>query len=242
MAGSGYKNFNTGDVLTAGDVDNYLMEQTVMVFADAAARTTALTSVLAEGMISYLKDTNSTEYYSGSAWVAIAGATGGMTSIASGSLSTGSGTLSLTSISGTYKNLQLVVRDWYPTTDGAGVVMTCNSVTSYDYASIFAVSDGGTIQSDTQIANANVGLHYNSVKNVDANNVFVLNLYDYANASSAKAFSSIIRYTNQSTSIGQVGITNGAINTASAITSISWGLSAGSGNFAQGTYVLYGVN
>ena len=73
MAGLGYKNFNTGDVLTAGDVDNYLMEQTVMVFADSAARTTALASVLAEGMISYLKDTNSTEYYSGSAWAAIGG-------------------------------------------------------------------------------------------------------------------------------------------------------------------------
>jgi hypothetical protein len=73
MAGAGYKLYATGDILTAAQVNNYLQEQTVMVFADAAARTTALASVLAEGMISYLKDTNSTEYYSGSAWVAIAG-------------------------------------------------------------------------------------------------------------------------------------------------------------------------
>jgi hypothetical protein len=43
-----------------------------MVFADAAARTSAITSPQ-EGMISFLKDTNSTEYYSGSAWVAIGG-------------------------------------------------------------------------------------------------------------------------------------------------------------------------
>jgi hypothetical protein len=169
-------------------------------------------------------------------------ASGGMTSIASGSLSTASGTLSLSSIAGTYKNLQLVVRDWYPTTNGAGVTMTANSVTSYDYATIFAVADNSTIQSDSQVANAAVFFHYNSVKNVDANNVFILNIFDYANTSSAKTFSSIMRYTNESTSIGQVGITNGAINTASAITSINWGLSAGSGNFAQGTYVLYGVN
>ena len=79
MAGAGYKDFTTGEILTAANVDNYLMEQTVMVFADAAARTTALASVLAEGMISYLKDTNSTEYYSGSAWVAIGGSTSPLT-------------------------------------------------------------------------------------------------------------------------------------------------------------------
>ena len=79
MAGAGYKLYTTGDVLTAAQVNNYLQEQTVMVFADAAARTTALASVLAEGMISYLKDTNSTEYYSGSAWVAIGGGSSPLT-------------------------------------------------------------------------------------------------------------------------------------------------------------------
>jgi hypothetical protein len=69
MAGAGYKLFNTGDVLTAAQVNTYLMEQTVMVFADAAARTTALTGVVSEGMISYLKDTNAVEVYDGSNWV-----------------------------------------------------------------------------------------------------------------------------------------------------------------------------
>ena len=70
MAGAGYKLFNTGDVLTAAQVNTYLMEQSVMVFADSAARTTALSGVLAEGMLSYLKDTNAVEVYNGSAWVA----------------------------------------------------------------------------------------------------------------------------------------------------------------------------
>jgi hypothetical protein len=68
MAGSGYKLYATGDILTAAQVNNYLQEQTVMVFADAAARTTALSGVVAEGMFSYLKDTNATQYYDGSAW------------------------------------------------------------------------------------------------------------------------------------------------------------------------------
>ena len=78
MAGAGYKLFATGDVLTAAQVNTYLNEQTVMVFADSAARTTALSGVLAEGMMSYLQDTDSVEVYDGSSWVAVGG--GGLTS------------------------------------------------------------------------------------------------------------------------------------------------------------------
>ena len=70
MAGAGYRLFNTGDVLTAAQVNTFLMEQTVMVFADAAARTTALTGVVSEGMISYLRSTKQVEVYNGTAWVA----------------------------------------------------------------------------------------------------------------------------------------------------------------------------
>ena len=78
MAGAGYKLFNTGDVLTAAQVNTYLNEQTVMVFASSAARTTALSGVLAEGMVSYLQDTNAVEVYNGSAWTAVGG--GGLSS------------------------------------------------------------------------------------------------------------------------------------------------------------------
>lgn len=70
-AGLGFKTFTTGEVLTAADTNGYLM-QGVLVFADAAARTAAITSPQ-EGQISYLKDTNVTQYYSGSAWVSVGG-------------------------------------------------------------------------------------------------------------------------------------------------------------------------
>ena len=83
MAGAGYKLFATGDVLTAAQVNTYLMQQTVMVFASSAARTTALSGVVAEGMVSYLQDTNATEVYDGSAWVGIANA-GDITSVTTG--------------------------------------------------------------------------------------------------------------------------------------------------------------
>lgn len=71
MAGAGYKLFNTGDVLTAAQVNTYLQQQTVMVFADATARTTALSSVLAEGMITYLQSDKKVYKYNGTAWVEI---------------------------------------------------------------------------------------------------------------------------------------------------------------------------
>ena len=83
MAGAGYKLFNTGDVLTAAQVNTYLNEQTVMVFASSAARTSALSGVLAEGMVSYLQDTNSVEVYDGSNWVSI-GSSGDITGITTG--------------------------------------------------------------------------------------------------------------------------------------------------------------
>jgi hypothetical protein len=65
-AGLGFKTFATGDVLTAGDTNGYLM-QGVLVFASAAARDSAIISP-EEGQFAYLKDTNVTTYYTGSAW------------------------------------------------------------------------------------------------------------------------------------------------------------------------------
>ena len=92
MAGAGYKLFNTGDVLTAAQVNTYLNEQTVMVFASSAARTSALSGVLAEGMVSYLQDTNAVEVYNGTAWVGVSGA-GDVTEVQAGTgISVASGT------------------------------------------------------------------------------------------------------------------------------------------------------
>ena len=66
-AGLGFKTFVSGEVLTAADTNGYLM-QGVLVFANASARTAAVTSP-EEGQYSYLKDTNALEYYDGAAWV-----------------------------------------------------------------------------------------------------------------------------------------------------------------------------
>ena len=69
MAG-GYKLWSTGEVVTATNLQNYIQNQTVMVFTDSSARTTALSGVVAAGMISYLTGTNSLETYNGTTWTA----------------------------------------------------------------------------------------------------------------------------------------------------------------------------
>jgi len=65
-----YKVFANGYPLQASELNNYLMNQTVMVFASSTERGTTLTTPT-EGMITYLQDTNALESYNGSAWVAV---------------------------------------------------------------------------------------------------------------------------------------------------------------------------
>ena len=67
MAGAGFKTFASGDVLTAADVNTYIMQQQIMVFASSTARNSAISSP-SEGMFAYLKDTDELVYYDGSSW------------------------------------------------------------------------------------------------------------------------------------------------------------------------------
>jgi len=109
MAGAGYKLFATGDVLTASQVNTYLMQQTIMVFANSTARTTALSGVLAEGMFSYLQDTNSTEYYDGSAWQSISNP-GDITAVTAGTGLSGGGTSGAVSLAIATSQSDLIIK------------------------------------------------------------------------------------------------------------------------------------
>jgi hypothetical protein len=61
--GLGRRIFAAGEVLTAGNVMNYLMDQSVMNFAGTAARGSAIGTAVTEGMVSYLNDTDNFEVY-----------------------------------------------------------------------------------------------------------------------------------------------------------------------------------
>jgi hypothetical protein len=66
------KVFTAGEVLTAADVNSFLMDQSVMTFAGTAARGSAI-GTASEGMLSYLEDSNSYQYWNGSSWVGLTG-------------------------------------------------------------------------------------------------------------------------------------------------------------------------
>jgi hypothetical protein len=59
---SGRKVFTAGEVLTAANVQDFLMDQAVMTFAGSAARGSAI-GTATEGMVSYLTDNNRIEVF-----------------------------------------------------------------------------------------------------------------------------------------------------------------------------------
>ena len=69
--GLGRRTFAPGEVLTASNVMNYLMDQSVMSFAGTAARGSAIGTAVQEGMVSYLADSNAVQVYDGSSWLNI---------------------------------------------------------------------------------------------------------------------------------------------------------------------------
>lgn len=70
MSGLGRKIFNSGDILLASEVQGFLQDQMIMVFDDSAARGSAIASPT-EGMVTYLKDTNTIEFFDGDNFVAL---------------------------------------------------------------------------------------------------------------------------------------------------------------------------
>ena len=86
-----WKLWAVGEVVEADDFQSLIQNQVVQVYADAAARTTALGDNVAEGMLAFLSDTDSLQYYSGSAWVAVSNP-GDITSVVAGTALSGGGT------------------------------------------------------------------------------------------------------------------------------------------------------
>lgn len=69
---NGFKVFSVGEVLTAADVNDYLMEQSIGIFANSTARDAQITSPI-EGQFCYLADSNVLQLYNGSSWASYIG-------------------------------------------------------------------------------------------------------------------------------------------------------------------------
>jgi hypothetical protein len=62
-----YKTFVSGEILTASDVNTYLMKQSVPSFATTGDRDVAITSA-SEGQTAYIESNDTYTFYNGSSW------------------------------------------------------------------------------------------------------------------------------------------------------------------------------
>ncbi len=144
-ANAGYKLFATGDVLTAAQVQYNLQNQTIMYFASSAARTTALSGVVVEGMFSYLADTNAFEYYDGATWQSVSNP-GDITGVTAGTgLSGGgsSGTVTLSIDTATTADLTTAQTLTNKTLTSPLINLGINANTSTTYT--FVLADNGKL-------------------------------------------------------------------------------------------------
>lgn len=206
------------------------------IYAATAAATPDRLGVGANDTVLTADSTTAT----GLKWAAPA-ASGGWTSIASGSLSTG--TLSLTSISGSYKNLRLVVRDM-TISNAAAVQIRFNNISSgwYERAGIFNNVDTGTV-----FGNGNQTswvISGNTNVKASAESSIIVDFLDYANTTSNKLVQISSTYENATTgednTLFAVGTYAFGTGGNAAISRIDMILSTGT--YSTGTYILYGGN
>ena len=86
---TGWKAWQIGEVVDADDFQTYVQDQVVQVYADSAARSAALGTAVAQGMVSYLEDTSALQVY-GTAWANVSNP-GDITGVTAGTGLTGGG-------------------------------------------------------------------------------------------------------------------------------------------------------
>jgi hypothetical protein len=228
MAGLGRKVFTAGDVLTASDVQNYLMDQSVMVFAGTAARSSAIPTPT-EGMTTYRADLDQLESYDGTQWRV----TNGMALLSTTTLSGASTTIS--GISQSYKSLEVWIYGMTnatangvmrvePNADATACVLTG---TSFSSSSAFRSSSNAQIKFNTE-----------SVNRTNANNVARIRIDNYSNTTNYKPLTFNCFYVGVST-FDVAENYGGAITLNTAISSLV--ISNTGGNWSTGTVEVWGV-
>jgi hypothetical protein len=174
MPGLGKKTFTAGDVLIAGDVNNYLMDQTVMNFATTAARSSAI-PVPSTGMVSYVGTTGTAtipqiETYTGSAWQTPYG----LTLVANANFS-GAPTFSIDNVfSAAFNNYYIQISDFVPV--GSGNIQirmrvggVDNASANYTYGRLFVGAGGSQAFGSSNNFTANEWIIMQALSSVDNN-------------------------------------------------------------------------
>lgn len=213
------------------DTTNYAIAAKGDLLVGTAADTLQALSVGTNGHTLVADSSTST----GLKWEAAS--SGGMTQLATGTLSGSS--VAITSISGSYKDLQLVIRNYKPSTDIDMSMRFNNDSTSNRHRRILIVGDGtGGIYNAQFNTTSVVITAYND--DTVANGLIIIDVFDYANTSTWKMFGVESMETNGSTTTNfNFECVRGFYNQTGAITEIN--LFPNSGTFTSGDYILYGV-
>lgn len=87
---SGWKSWQIAEVVEASDFQSYVQDQVVQTYASSTARGSALGTAVSEGMVSYLADTNTLQYFDGSLWQNVS-SPGDITAVTAGTGLSGGG-------------------------------------------------------------------------------------------------------------------------------------------------------
>ena len=159
-------------------------------------------------------------------------AAGGMTLLSTTTLSGASTTIS--SIDQTYKNLQIII---HGATFVNGGAFRCAPNGSTNITTQWGTNATGTANTRSgQYLSLSTSSYDNSASN--ANNVWAINIYNYANTTNYKAFDLAGTWTSSDSFIIGHNFAGG-IQTNSAISSLVFSQSAG--NLSTGTVLIYGV-
>jgi hypothetical protein len=210
-------------------IANTIVDAKGDIIAATAADTLSRLAVGANDSVLTADSTTAT----GLKWAAAA-ASGGMTLISTTTL-TGA-TVTLSSIPQTYKTLQIVVRNFLPTTDNQELNLRINADANAN-RHFFTVT---TFGSNATFNNTKWRIS-DSADNAVTQSLITVTIPDYANSSTWK-LANWVSIVNNATTTTNANYQNaiGFYNQTGAISSLE--LLADSGNLTSGTVLLYGVS
>jgi len=87
---TGWKDWQIGETVTEADFQALLQDQVVQRYATTSERDTTLGTAVAEGMVAFIEDTNTLQFYADGSWQAVA-SDGDITAVTAGTALTGGG-------------------------------------------------------------------------------------------------------------------------------------------------------
>jgi hypothetical protein len=224
-----YKVFSNGSVLQASEINDNLMNQSVMVFTNSAARSAALPSPV-EGMLTWLEDINEYQNYNGSAWVSLI-TPSGYSLIKTQAIGTSVTAVTVTgAFSSTYDVYQIVVSGGVASTQTGMKLQLGSATANYRYGLIYQVFTGAT------------------VLGANANNVSAIDFVGGATTNRLNALITVADpFLTRNTSITapyiigtEGGMVSGVLNDSTSYTAFTLS-TISAGNWTGGTIYVYGL-